>query len=247
MRILIALAMLFAVAPAVAAPPIVLAAASLQESLDAAADAWAAAGHERPRIAFAGTPALARQIEAGSPADLFLSADEAWADTLLAKGLLRRGSRAVLLANRLVLVVPATDPRPIGRLRDLPARLGGGRLALADPASVPAGRYAKAALEKAGVWTAIAPRVAGAENVRAALLQVARGTAAAGIVYATDARVEPGVRVAGVVPGALHPPIRYVMAVPVAARNRQGAAFGAWLRSAAGQRHFIRAGFLPPR
>lgn len=247
MRVLILLLALFATGPVWAAPPIILAAASLQEALEAAADAWAAQGHERPRIAFAGTPALARQIEAGSPADLFLSADEAWGDTLQAKGLLRPDSRVVLLSNRLVLVVPASDRRPIRRLRELPDRIGRQRLALADPAAVPAGRYAKAALERSGVWPRIEPRVASAENVRAALLQVARGTAAAGIVYATDARVEPGVRVAGVVPRALHPPIRYVMAVPSAARNPDGAVFGAWLRSAAGRRFFLRAGFLPPR
>ncbi|MDB5682338.1 MAG: molybdenum transporter substrate-binding protein [Sphingomonas bacterium] len=246
-RFLFLLAAFAATSAARAEPATVLAAASLQESMTAAADAWAAKGHERPRLAFAGTPALARQIIAGAPADLFVSADERWADTLDRRGLLRRGSRANFLGNRLVLVVPAADLRPLRSLRELPARIGDGRLALADPQSVPAGRYARATLEQAGLWARLAPSVVQADNVRAALLLVARGTAAAGFVYATDAFVEPGVRIAGRVPAALHPPIRYVLAIPVASRNPAGAAFRAFLLSGEGQRIFRRAGFLAPR
>lgn len=245
------LALLFAAAampgPARAEPPVVLAAASLQEAVTEAADAWAAKGHERPRVAFAGTPALARQIVAGAPADLFVSADAEWADTLERQGLLRPGSRANLLSNRLVLVVPLAERRAIGRLSQLPRWLGEGRLALADPDSVPAGRYAKAALERAGVWTALGSRIVRSENVRGALLLVARGTAAAGFVYATDAAVEPGVRIAGRVPLRLHPSIDYVVAIPVASTNAQSAPFRAFLLSAEGRRIFARHGFLPPR
>lgn len=244
---LLALLAVFAAATARAEPPIVLAAASLQETMTAAADAWAAKGHDKPKLAFAGTPALARQIIAGAPADLFVSADEDWANELDKQKLLRPGTRADFLGNRLVVVVPVADKRPLRSLYELPARLGGGKVALADPDSVPAGRYAKAALVKAGLWTKIEPSVARAENVRAAMMLVARGTAAAGFVYATDAKVEPNVRVAGTVAAKLHPPIRYVLAIPVASKNADAAGFRAFLLSAEGRRIFTRAGFLPPR
>jgi len=245
-RLLMLIVLLCAAPAAFAEPPIVLAASSLQGALDEAADVWAAHGHQRPRIAYAGTPALARQIAAGAPADIFLSADSDWADTLDRQGLLRAGTRANILANRLVLVVPAGELRAIGRLRDLPRWLGARRLALAEPESVPAGRYARAALEAAGVWAVLEPQVVRTENVRGALLLVARGTASAGFVYATDARIEPGVRTAGRVPARLHPPIDYVVAIPRTSANAEAALLRAFLLSREALAIFVRHGFLPP-
>ncbi|SFR79993.1 molybdate ABC transporter substrate-binding protein [Sphingomonas jatrophae] len=223
-----------------------LAAISLREGMTQAAAAWVRQGHEPPRLVFAGTPALARQIAAGAPADLFVSADEAWADRLQGQRRLRPGTRATFLANRLAVAVPR-GRAPLRRMDDLSWLVGTGRLALAAPESVPAGRYAKAALERAGLWRGLASRVVRADDVRGALALVARGAAAAAIVYATDIAVEPRVRSAGLVPARLTPPVRYVIAIPTAARDPDAAAFRAFLLSPAGRAPFLRAGFLPPR
>lgn len=225
--------------------PVVLAAASLQESLSEAANIWAAKGHPRPVLSFAASSALARQVIAGAPADLFLSADEPWMDTVAKAGLLRAGTRTTLLGNRLVLIAPLRS-----RIRLTPApgfplakALGGGRLAMADPDAVPAGRYAKAALTHLGVWSGVAARVAPAENVRAALALVERGAAPLGIVYATDARASKAVRIVGIFPSASHPPIRYPVAVLNASRHKDAAAFRAFLLSKQGRAIFARHGF----
>lgn len=225
--------------------PLVLAAASLQEALGEAADAWAARGHPRPVISFAGSSALARQIEAGAPADLFISADEQWMNHVAAKGLIRRGTRAPFLSNRLVLVAPA---RSSTRLAIRPGfalarALGTGRLAMADPASVPAGRYGKAALERLGVWPDVSRKVVRAENVRAALALVERGEAPLGLVYATDARASARVRVAGVFPASSHPPITYPIAVLRASDHRDAEAFRRFLISREGKAIFAARGF----
>lgn len=232
-------------APAFAAP-LVLAAASLQESLTAAADAWTRAGHARPVLSFAASSALARQVEAGAPADLFVSADEAWMDALAAKGLIRPGSRAVLVRNRLALIAPAGDHRPltIGPRFPLARALGLGRLAIADPDAVPAGRYGKAALTALGVWPSVAGRLAPGDSVRAALALVERGEAPYGIVYATDARAAPKVRVVGLFPAATHPPIRYPIAQLKSSADAEAAPFRAWLLSPAGRAIFARFGFV---
>ncbi len=247
-RIVALLAALLLALPAAAAPPLVLAAASMQESLTAAADAWVRAGHARPVLSFAASSALARQIEAGAPADLFVSADEAWMDALAGGGLLRPGSRADLVGNRLVLVAPAADRRPLAIRRGFPlARaLGTGRLAIADPDAVPAGRYGRAALTALGVWPSVAGRLAPGDSVRAALALVVRGEAPYGIVYATDARAAPGVRVVGVFPAASHPPIRYPIAILRASASPDAARFRAWLLSPAGRAVFARFGFILP-
>jgi molybdate transport system substrate-binding protein len=224
----------------------VLAAASLQESMTAAADAWAAKGHPRPVVSFAASSALARQAAAGAPADLFVSADEEWMDDLQKRGLLVPGTRAELLGNRLVLVAGQGDARavPLGPRTPLAAMLGDGRLAMADPASVPAGRYGKAALEKLGVWAQVSPKVVRAENVRAALALVERGAAKYGIVYATDARASRSVRVAGVFPAGSHPPIRYPIARLKASASPDAEGFRRFLLSREGKAIFARFGFL---
>jgi len=237
--------LLAASTPALAQPPLVLAAASLQESLNAAADAWAAKRHPRPVLSFASSSTLARQVEGGAPADLFISADESWMDALVAKRLIRPGTRASFLMNRLVLITPVNRPQSlsIGKGFPLARALGDKRLAMADPNAVPAGRYGRAALVSLGVWNAVAPKVVHAENVRAALALVARGEAAAGIVYATDARATRGVRVVGVFPSSTHPPITYPVAVLQTATSADAEPFRRFLISREGKAIFARYGF----
>ena len=245
-RLFLALVLLFAATPGAAKPPLVLAAASLQESLSAATDVWASHGHQRPQLSFAASSALARQIEAGAPADLFISADEQWMDVVAAEHLIRPGSRVSFLGNRLVLVAPRDRPFAlrIGKGMPLASALGGGRLAMADPDAVPAGRYGRAALVSLGVWNSVAARVVRADNVRAALVFVARGEAAAGIVYATDAKAEPKVRVIGVFPQASHPRITYPIALLKTASSANAEPFRRFLVSPAGRSIFARFGFV---
>lgn len=229
-------------------PPVVLAAASLQEALGAVADAWARAGHARPVLSFAASSALARQIEAGAPADLFLSADEQWMDELAGKRLLRPGTRAVFAGNALVMVAPASRPLHVV-IRPgfaLVRALGTGRLATGQIDSVPAGIYAKQALVRLGVWNQVAGRIAGAESVRAALALVARGEAPLGVVYATDALAEPRVMVAGVFPPASHDQIRYPLAVLSRSTSRDAEGFRRYLLSPVGRRVLRGYGFGAP-
>ena len=185
----------------------VLAAASLKDALDEVASAYPA----KPVIAYGSSAALARQIESGAPADIFISADLDWMDYVEKKNLLAPGTRRNLLGNRLVLIAPAKQPVKLQPAPGFPIAkaLGSGRIALADPNSVPAGKYAKVAFEKLGVWDQVAPRVAAAENVRAALALVARGETPLGVVYQTDANAERAVMVAGVFPADTHPQIVY--------------------------------------
>ena len=220
----------------------VLAAASLQEALTQAGQAWAHHGHPAPVLSFAATSALARQIEQGAPADVFISADEDWADTLEKRGLLLAGSRSDLLSNALVLITAKG-----GKVRSLDT-LGEGKLAMADPASVPAGKYARAALESLGQWPRLADRVVPAENVRAALALVETGEAALGIVYATDARASGKVDVVETFPESSHPPIRYPLALLASSKNAGAGAFRAFLFSREAGRIFTAHGFgmLPP-
>ncbi|MCB4825207.1 molybdate ABC transporter substrate-binding protein [Roseicella aerolata] len=200
-------------------PLTVFAAASLQDALRALEPAWRAAapGNTGLRLSFAASSALARQIEQGAPAELFMSADEAWMDYLAQRALILPETRVSPLGNALVLVAPAgaaPGPVALGRETDLAALLGPqGRLATGDPAHVPAGRYARAALEWMGQWRALAPRLARADNVRSALLLVERGEAPLGIVYRTDAQASAGVRVIGTFPPESHPPVTYPFAL----------------------------------
>ncbi|HEU4959718.1 MAG TPA: molybdate ABC transporter substrate-binding protein [Sphingomonas sp.] len=247
LALLLAMAGLGAPATARSRPPLVLAAASLQESLTAAADAWAKRGHPRPVLSFAGSSALARQIEAGAPADLFISADEDWMDAVEKKGLIVPGTRATFLGNRLVLVAPKSRRTPVViRPNSAFARtLASGPVAMADVGSVPAGKYGKAALEHMGLWAAARPHVVQAENVRAALALVERGAAPLGIVYATDARASPRVKVVGVFPEASHPPIRYPVARLKTSTSPDAEGFRRFLISAKGKAIFARYGFSP--
>ncbi|MDR2857837.1 MAG: molybdate ABC transporter substrate-binding protein [Novosphingobium sp.] len=239
--------LLAAVPPAAAQPrgPLVLAAASLQESLNAAADGWARKGHPRPVISFAASPALARQIEAGAPADLFISADKAWMDHVANRRLLRAGTYSSFLGNSLVLIAPAASGirLAIGPRFALARALGNGRLAMADPDAVPAGRYGQEALTSLGVWPSVRGRIARAENVRAALALVGRNEAPLGIVYATDAGADRSVRVVGTFPAGSHAPIVYPVAVLAASRHRDAEGFRRYLISAEGQAVFRRFGF----
>ena len=244
------LALLLALSPAAPAlapgkGPRVLAAASLQEAMNDAANAWARKGHPRPVLSFAASSALARQAGAGAPADLFASADEEWMDYLQGKSLLKPGTRARLTENRLVLIAPAQSRVNLRIARNFPLAkaLGTGRLAMADPAAVPAGRYGREALTKLGIWTSVAGRVAAAENVRAALALVERGAAPLGIVYATDAMVSRGVRVIGAFPAASHQPITYPVALLAASRHRDAEAFRRFLISREGRTIFLKRGF----
>lgn len=248
-RALLAILAAAAIVPAHAAPrpPLVLAAASLQESMNAAADAWARLGHPRPVLSFAASSALARQIQSGAPADLFVSADEPWMDAVEKAGKLVPGTRVAFLGNRLVLASAAQDRRtvPLDRAGPLLAAIGQARLAMADPDAVPAGLYGKAALQKIGAWDRLVPQVVRAENVRAALALVERGAAPFGIVYATDARASVKVRIAGVFPTASHPPIRYPVARLKTAASPDAEPFRRFLISARGKAIFARYGFTP--
>lgn len=233
--------------PAVAQtkPPLVLAAASLQESLTEAGRIWAAQEHVRPVVSFAASSALARQIAAGSPADIFISADTDWMDDVQKRGLVRAGTRAPFLGNRLVLIAPAASRGGIAIRRGfaLARALGTGRLAMADPAAVPAGKYGQAALTALGVWPSVQGRVAKGDSVRAALALVASGNAPYGIVYETDARASRNVRIVGVFPAASHPPITYPIAVLTTASSPDTMGFRRFLTSPAGRAIFRRFGF----
>ena len=225
-------------------PPLVLAAASLQESLTAAADAWAKKGHLKPTISFAASSALARQIESGAPADLFVSADEDWMNALAAKNLIVASTRVTFLGNRLVVAaaagskvrIPVRPPTALVRV------LTAGPLAMADTA-VPAGKYGQASLEKLGVWAQVSPKVVRAENVRATLALVERGAAPLAIVYATDAKASAKVRIAGVFPEATHPAITYPIARLKTSTNPEAEGFRRFLVSPAGKAIFVRYGF----
>jgi molybdate transport system substrate-binding protein len=249
MRMLLSLLLLLYAAPALAQEraPLVLAAASLQEAMTDAADAWSRRGHPRPVLSFAASSALARQIVAGGRADMFASADTDWMDEVERRGRVVPRTRAVLARNRLVVVArPGTPGVSATRGAVLAQRLGAAPLAMADPASVPAGKYGEAALRRLGAWEAVSGRVVRAENVRAALALVERGAAPYGIVYATDARASTAVRVAGVFPEASHVPIVYPIArlaggpAPEAAEG-----FRDFLLSRAGQAILARRGFAP--
>ena len=213
MRIILVLAVLW-FTPA-HAEVTVLAASSLTDAMNELGRAWTAQGHAPPRFVFGASSTLARQIEQGIPADIFASADEPWADYLDRRNLLIQGTRISPIGNHLVLIAPADQPGDITLSPgvDLLPRLGKGRLAIADPASVPAGKYAEAALRTLGAWDAVSARLARTGNVRAALLLVERGEAPLGIVYATDAAADRQVRLAGTFPDGSHPPITYPFAL----------------------------------
>ncbi len=245
----VALLLLAGPRPVAAGEVTVFAAASLADALGEVNEAFREEGGEVV-ASFAGSSALARQIEAGAPADVFVSADLDWMDWLQQRGLVDGASRRDLLGNRLVLVASATSG-PAIEIRpglDLAGALGDGRLAIGETASVPAGRYGRAALEALGVWEGVADRLAEAENVRAALALVARGEAPLGLVYATDAAADPSVEVVATLPEESHPPIVYPVALIAGSGNPDAGAYLDFLLGERARGIFEAAGFtvLPP-
>jgi molybdate transport system substrate-binding protein len=224
---------------------VVFAAASLKTALDAVNLQWQKETGKSARISYAATSALVRQIEAGAPAQVFLSADRRWMDYAAEKALIKPETRANLLGNRIVLIAPKDKAAPVDIKPgfDLAGLLGGGRLAVANVEAVPAGRYGKAALEKLGVWPSVSGRLAQAENVRAALLLVSRGEAPLGIVYRTDAAADPNVGIIGTFPESTHPRIIYPVALTAQATHPDAAVFLAYLRSARAKPLFEAQGF----
>jgi len=225
----------------------VFAAASLKNALDDVDAAFTKASGTHVTASYEASSSLARQIEAGAPADIFISADLRWMDYVAERKLIRPDSRTNLLGNKLVLIAPKEsklDHVAIGPGFDLAKLAGDGRIAMADVKAVPAGLYAKAALEKLGAWSAAEPKLAQAENVRATLAFVARGETPLGIVYGTDARIEPKVKIVGVFPDGSYPPVTYPVAAIADAKNKEAAArYLAFLHSAAAKATFEKYGF----
>ncbi|MBL8645017.1 MAG: molybdate ABC transporter substrate-binding protein [Rhodospirillaceae bacterium] len=232
-------------ATAARADTLVFAAASLTDALNAVAANYEKTGQAKPTFSYAASSALARQIENGAPAAIFISADEQWMDYVAERKLIEPASRVSLLGNSIVLVSPAADPIAvaIGPNFPLAKTLGTGKLSLADPDAVPAGRYAKAALEKLRVWDGVAANVVRAENVRAALAFVERGEAKAGVVYATDAALAKNVIVVGTFPAGSHPSISYPAALLGPAPSADAKNFYAYLTSAPAKEVYRRFGF----
>jgi molybdate transport system substrate-binding protein len=224
---------------------LVFAAASLKNALDGVNTQYQKDTGRHVVVSYASSPSLAKQIEAAAPADVFVSADLDWMDYLADRGLINQETRVNLLGNRLVLIAPAAEGRTvtIGPGFPLATLLGTGRLAMADPESVPAGKYGKAALAHLGVWSSVQDRVARAENVRAALALVSRGEAPFGVVYQTDAAADSKVKILGMFPEDTHPPITYPVAVVASSRNPTAAAYVQYLRSSSARPLFERQGF----
>jgi len=233
-------------APAATAQDVtVFAAASLTNAFQDVAKAYTAAGGGPVKFSFASSSTLAKQIESGAAADIFASADERWMDYLAERKLIEAATRSSRLGNSLVLITPPDDRRAIEIRRgmDFVGLLGNGRLATGDPAHVPVGRYAQQALTWLGVWDAVAPKIARADNVRAALLLVERSEAPFGIVYGTDASVSGKVHVAGTFPAESHPAISYPFAI-VAKRDRpEVRKFFGFLTGPEAQAIYRKAGF----
>jgi molybdate transport system substrate-binding protein len=223
----------------------VFAAASLKNALDDIDAEFSKASGVKVAASYAASSTLAKQIEQGAPADVFASADLDWMDYAHDKKLINDATRINLLGNRLVLIAPKDSPLAdvaIGPGFDLAALAGDGRIVTGDVRAVPVGRYAKAALEKLGAWAKAEPKMAMAENVRAALVLVARGEAPLGIVYETDAKVEPNVKIVGRFPADSHPPIVYPFAATITAKP-QAERYLAFLRSTVARNVFERYGF----
>jgi len=236
-----------AAAPAVAESRdvLVFAAASLKNALDDLAAQYQRETGKQATISYGASSALAKQIEAGAPADIFVSADLDWMDYLAKRNLIVPKSRKSLLGNALVMVAPKDSAVEVKIAPGFPLAklLAGGKLAMAETSAVPAGKYGKAALEKLGVWAAVQHSIAQAENVRAALLLVARKEAPLGIVYRTDAAAEPDVKIVGVFPDDSHPPIVYPIALVGGSASADAAAFLAYIESAKARPLFERQGF----
>lgn len=225
----------------------VFAAASLTTALGEIASDFTTKTGTKVVLSFAGSGTLARQIAAGAPVDLFISADEAWMNYLEGQGVVTAGDVQTIASNRLVIVQPAGDPGPETdplQAATLTALLGGSRLAIADPDTVPAGRYGKASLQHLGLWQHLSGSLAPMENVRIALAAVSRGDLPLGLVYASDAAAAPSVKVLASLPEASHPEIRYPAAT-IGTEDRSAQAFLAYIRGPDGQNKLATAGFLP--
>lgn len=223
----------------------VFAAASLKNALDDVNAAYTKASGVKVVASYAASSTLAKQIESGAPADAFASADLKWMDYLIGKNTVKADTRVNLLGNRLVLIAPKDSKIgnvTIGRGFDLARLAGDGRIATGDVRAVPVGRYAKTALENLGAWAAAEPKFAMADNVRAALLLVSRGEAALGIVYETDAKVDPGVKIVGTFPENSHEPVTYPVAATASAKP-EVAGYLSFLRSQAAKSTFEKYGF----
>jgi molybdate transport system substrate-binding protein len=230
--------------PAKAETITVFAAASLKDALDENVKAFQANSVDKVVVSYAASSALAKQIEAGAPADVFISADLDWMDYLEQRGFIKTDTRRNLLRNRLALIAPAASKVSVEIVPRFPLAkiLGDGRLAMANPDAVPAGKYGKAALEALGVWRDVQSKIAAAENVRAAMVLVSRGEAPLGIVYRTDAAVDPKVRVVALFPEDTHPPVVYPIAA-TAAGKAAATAFLAWLNRPEARAIFQKYGF----
>lgn len=232
-----------------AAPVTVFAAASLKNALDEVGAEYEKTGGEA-RFSYAASSAIARQIEQGAPADVYVSADSDWMNYLAERKLIVAASRRDLLTNRLALIAPADSKvaLKVGKGMPLAKALGSGRLAVAGP-DVPAGKYAKASLTALGAWDSVSGKLVQAENVRAALQFVARGETPLGIVYDTDAKVERKVRIVGLFPDGSHPKIVYPAAVVASSKNPDAAKFLAFMRTPKAAAVFRKYGFtvLPGR
>lgn len=225
---------------------VVFAAASLKNALDGIAAVWQKDTGKKVTISYGASPALARQIEQDAPAQIFISADVDWMDYAAQKKLIQPQSRGNLLGNRIVLIMPKNKAQTV-EIKvdfDLAGMLGDGRLAMANVDAVPAGKYGKAALEKLGAWAGVSGKLAQTENVRAALLLVSRGEAAAGIVYRTDAASDPNVSIIGTFPEDTHPAIVYPMALTTKATRPDAKSFLGFLRGPKAKTLFEAQGFM---
>ena len=245
---------------AVAADVTVFAAASLKDALDDLVKIYTTQVSDVPagtrvRVSYAGSNALARQIEQGAPAQVFVSADQEWMDYLAARKMIVAGTRRDLARTDLVLVAPIASKISVNLTTDsganvataMLAALGDGRLAVANPDAVPAGKYAKAALTKLGAWSAVESKLARTENVRAALAFAARGEVPLAIVYRTDALVEPRVRIVATFAATTHAPIVYSAAIVTGQISPEAQRFLRYLSSDASNATWVRHGFVPVR
>jgi molybdate transport system substrate-binding protein len=226
-------------------PPIVFAAASTETALDAVAAAWKADSGKTVKISYGSSATLAKQIGQGAPADIFISADLKWMDYLEKDKLIRPETRRNLFSNKLVLIAPsdADIVLEITKGFDLAGAAGDGKIAVCAVDSCPAGIYAKESLETLGVFASVKPKLAQTDNVRSALSFVSRGEARFGIVYATDAKADPRVKVIGTFPDSTHSPIIYPIALVASSTNPDAEAFLAYLTSQAAIRVFVEQGF----
>src|SRR5215469_3822646 len=224
---------------------IVFAAASLKDALDEVNATYQREKGQETAASYAASSTLAKQIEAAAPSDVFISADLDWMDYMAKKNLIKPETRPNLLGNRLVLIAPVNSTAKLGIAPNFPLAqaLGNGRLAIAEPSGVPAGKYGKAALESLGLWSSVADRLAPAENVRATLALVSRGETPLGIVYQTDAASDKAVKIVGTFPQDTHAPIIYPIAVVTSSTNRGAPAYLKFLKSPVARPIFEKQGF----